>query len=224
MLYDITEVCNMLGTTSRTLRFYEAEGLIESTVKYPSLRRSYSETQVDTIKKVLALRALGLSVKKIKELFAEQCSLEDAIRSLRVDIIRLIMEKQKQINLLGEVLHDIEFGELKDDVPKLKVVCLDSQLEISHICTEAILDGRYHEVMPYFSDDLKVMLPEAALAHSMEMSTTPLGNFLEQLPVFRDKNTPNVIICPLKYEKYMFRLKYVFHGNIICGFWTDYEG
>ncbi len=32
-LYDITEVCAMLGTTSRTLRYYEDQGLITSTLK-----------------------------------------------------------------------------------------------------------------------------------------------------------------------------------------------
>lgn len=30
-LYDITEVCKMLDTTSRTLRFYEEKGIIQST-------------------------------------------------------------------------------------------------------------------------------------------------------------------------------------------------
>ncbi len=222
MLYDITEVCNMLGTTSRTLRFYESEGLIESTITPPSLRRSYSKPQVDAIKKVLALRELGLSVKKIKELFAEKCSLEDAVRSQRVDIIRLIMEKQRQINLLGQVLHDIEFGLTKDIVPASEVVCSDNQLEISNICTEAILNGNYHAVVPYFSDDLKILLSEAALARSIEISVKPIGKFVKRHSAFRDKNTPNVIIHALKYDNGIFRLKYVFHGDTIHGFWTDY--
>ena len=30
-MYDITAVCKMLGTTSRTLRFYEEKGIIQST-------------------------------------------------------------------------------------------------------------------------------------------------------------------------------------------------
>ncbi len=224
MLYDITEVCTMLGTTSRTLRFYESEGLIESTTKPPSLRRSYTQTQVDTIKKVLALRALGLSVKKIKELFEEKCSLEDAIRSLRIDIIRFIMEKQRQINLLEDVLHDMEFGKDKEEriVLKTEVSCTNKQLEISDVCTEAILDGNYEIVYRYFSDDLKVMLPEAAFVRSVELSTAPIGKFLRKLPAFRDKNAENVVICPLQYEKYTLRYKYVFRGDIIYGFWTDY--
>ena len=38
-IYDITEVCKMLGTTSRTLRFYEEKGIIQSTTVGTSSRR-----------------------------------------------------------------------------------------------------------------------------------------------------------------------------------------
>ncbi|MBR4033904.1 MAG: MerR family transcriptional regulator, partial [Clostridia bacterium] len=61
-LYDITEVCKMLGTTSRTLRFYEEKGIIQSTTLGTSARRQYSEEQLSLIKNVLVLRTLGLSV------------------------------------------------------------------------------------------------------------------------------------------------------------------
>ncbi len=40
--------------------------LIESTVEPPSKRRNYSDEQISAIRKVLALRSLGLSVKKLK--------------------------------------------------------------------------------------------------------------------------------------------------------------
>ena len=38
-LLDINTVCRMLGTTSRTLRFYEEKGIIQSTVS-PFSRQS----------------------------------------------------------------------------------------------------------------------------------------------------------------------------------------
>ncbi len=221
-LYDITKVCNMLGTTSRALRFYEAEGLIKSTVASPSKRRAYTEIQLAGIKKVLALRALGLPVKRIKELLADKCSLEDAIRAHRVDIIRLITEKSRQINLLEEVLHDIENGNA-EAVPKNNVECSEKQPEISEACTDAILSGDYVFVTGFFSEDMKTLLPEAALARSVEIATKPLGSFIEKLPVRRDFAMPNIVIQPLRYEKCIFRLKYVFHGDVIYGFWTDYE-
>ena len=51
-LYDITEVCKMLGTTSRTLRFYEEKGIIQSTTVGTSSRRQYTEEQISHIKNV----------------------------------------------------------------------------------------------------------------------------------------------------------------------------
>ena len=52
-LLDINTACRMLGTTSRTLRFYEEKGIIQSTVSPFSNRRQYSMEQLEQIKKVL---------------------------------------------------------------------------------------------------------------------------------------------------------------------------
>ena len=66
-LYDITEVCQILETTSRTLRFYEEKKIITSTTTGISARRQYTEEQLLQIKNVLALRKIGLSVKDIAD-------------------------------------------------------------------------------------------------------------------------------------------------------------
>ena len=67
-IYDISEVCRMLETTSRTLRFYEEKGLIQSTALPFSTRRHYTNDQVERIRRVLLLRGLGLSVKAIAQM------------------------------------------------------------------------------------------------------------------------------------------------------------
>ena len=82
-MYDITEVCKMLGTTSRTLRFYEEKGIIQSTTVGTSSRRQYTEEQISHIKNVLVLRTLGLSVKAIAELQNSGMDLKDAVLSKR---------------------------------------------------------------------------------------------------------------------------------------------
>ena len=64
-LIDINVVCNMLGCTSRALRFYEQKGIIQSTTLGISTRRSYTEEQLANIRNVIILRKLGLSVKTI---------------------------------------------------------------------------------------------------------------------------------------------------------------
>ncbi len=221
-LYDISEVCEKLGTTSRTLRFYEEKGLIESTVNYPSNRRRYSEDQLIKIKKVLALRALGLSLKTIVDLERDQISLEKAILMHKVELIRLISEKQRQINLLEEVMHDIQSKEKEEYSACFAIKCTDRQLEIADICTKAVLNKKYKECMRYFSDDMKVLLSETALKRSFEMAVAPIGELISVESYERVEKSPNVIFVLIKYEKAVLRMKYVFHGDIICGLWTDY--
>ena len=77
--YDITEVCKTLGITSRALRFYEEKKLITSEKDIFSNRRKYTETQMEQIRCVLVLRALGLSVKAIREIQTKNKNLKSEV-------------------------------------------------------------------------------------------------------------------------------------------------
>ena len=103
LLYDITEVCKMVGTTSRTLRFYEEKGIIQSTTVGNSSRRQYTEEQLSLIKNVFILRTLGLSVKAIAELQNSGTNLKDAVLSKRAEIYASIELRIREINLLFSV-------------------------------------------------------------------------------------------------------------------------
>ncbi len=221
-LYDISEICTLCDVTSRALRYYEEQGLIESTVIYPSQRRHYTESQLERIKQVVALRALGLSVKTVLEMSREQTSLKEAVLAHRVDLIRLIMEKHRQINMLEEVLHNIQTEPQQNCVPNIEIQCSDQQLEIAEVCLDAMLREEYGAFMSHFSDDMKILLPEAALAHSTRLAIEPLGAFVKKGIPTRAKHAPNVVIWPLQYEKTNLRMKFVFHGEEICGLWSDY--
>ncbi len=220
--YDITEVCAHLGTTSRTLRYYEEQGLIESTTDYPSRRRRYTEEQLATIKQVLALRTLGLSVAAIRELGRGDTSLSDAILAHRADMIRLIVEKQRELNLLEEVLHDMAGGNSVKEPADVSIECTARQEEIADLCTDALLRGDYAALTAYYSADMKILLSAEALAHSWSLTVAPIGAFVEKQASFRAQNAPNIVLIPLRYERLTVRLKYVFHGEEICGFWSDY--
>ena len=96
--FDISEICTMLNTTSRTLRFYEQKGLISSIRIGSSERRHYTEEQRDKIKNILILRKLGLSVKQIQELQKQDKDLQSALYEKRAEIGALINTKLKEIN------------------------------------------------------------------------------------------------------------------------------
>ena len=109
-LYDINEVCTILETTSRTLRFYEEKKIIESTKSKDSNRRQYTQEQINHIRNVMVLRTLGLSIKTIADLQQQNSDLKHIILSKRAEIIASIESKRKEINLLNEALTILESG------------------------------------------------------------------------------------------------------------------
>lgn len=161
LLYDITQVCKMVGTTSRTLRFYEEKGIIQSTTVGTSSRRQYTEEQLSLIKNVFILRTLGLSVKAIAELQNSGMNLKDAVLSKRAEIYASIELRIREINLLNEALSVLESGknifsedwQLSSD-PNAK------ENEIARLCTDAILNEDDNILYEYLSARLAQYMPQ----------------------------------------------------------------
>lgn len=66
-LKKIGDVATALGTTTRAVRFYEEEGLIEPT-RTPRGTRLYSDDDVTRLRVILLLVAADVSIQEIKEL------------------------------------------------------------------------------------------------------------------------------------------------------------
>ena len=140
-LYDITEVCRKLATTSRTLRFYEEKGIIASTRSPYSARRRYTEEQVEHIRYVLILRALGLSVRAISVLQHKGVDLRQAILTKRAEIYAAVESLSRELRILNEALALVEAGDKVDLVDTARDMTAYSG-EYAHFlqaCTEAIV-------------------------------------------------------------------------------------
>ena len=61
----IREVCEEVGATLRTLRFYEAEGLIAP--KRENRNRFYQAKDIKRLHKIVKLKSFGLSLREIRE-------------------------------------------------------------------------------------------------------------------------------------------------------------
>lgn len=68
-LYKIGDLSQKLDITTRTLRYYEEIGLIQSTRKSDSKYRHYDEVAILKINRILLLRRLSFSIKKIQKIF-----------------------------------------------------------------------------------------------------------------------------------------------------------
>lgn len=223
-LYDISEVCKMLGTTSRTLRFYEEKGIVISETVPFSRRRKYTARQVDRIRDVLLLRKLGFPISEIALLQKEGGDLKSALVSRKAKVYALIDQKERELNLLNEALALAEsrgeFGE--DDIFKSNGGDCSLYKETVRICSEAIVFGNTELLYGHLSDDIKKrMLPEqfeAVRKDTME----PLGEFICFEYILPDGRFPNTFFQFVRYENLGLKIKFVFHGGKISGLWFNY--
>lgn len=222
-LYDITEVCKMLDTTSRTLRFYEEKGIIQSTTVGISSRRQYTEKQISRIKNVLVLRTLELSVKAIVELQTKGIDLKDAVLSKRAEIYASIESRIREINLLNEALSTLESG--KDIFAEdwhLSYVMNTEEKEIARICTDAILSGATDTLYEHLSPRLAEYMPRDVYILVRKDTLAPLGEYLSVDRTVADNSFSNKLYCFVRYSKLGLKITYVFHGGKIDGLWLGY--
>ena len=222
-MYDITEVCKMLGTTSRTLRFYEEKGIIQSTTVGTSARRQYTEEQLSLIKNVLVLRTLGLSVKSITELQTKGTDLKEAVLSKRAEIYASIESRVREINLLNEALSALESGKnIFSEDWQLSSAMNAEEKEIARICTDAILSGDTDTLYEYLSSRLSEYMPKD-IYHVVRKDTfAPLGDFVSIDKTVADERFPNRLYSFVRYSNLGLKVTYVFHDEKIDGFWLGY--
>ena len=222
-LYDITEVCRMLGTTSRTLRFYEEKKIITSTTVGLSARRKYTEEQLLQIKNVLVLRSLGLSVKSITELQKEQSDLKNAVLSKRAEIYASIEAHIKEINLLNEAVYALELGKnIFDGVWQSRSDANFEELEIARLCTDAIISNDDEFLYRHLSSRLLQYMPKDVYGVARRDTFATLGDFIGIDEIAADKKYSNKIFSKVRYSKLGLMITFVFHAGKIDGLWLGY--
>ena len=222
-LLDINKVCKMLGTTSRTLRFYEQKGIISSTSVPFQTRRQYDAEQIEHIKKVLVLRSLGLPIAKIQKLQQGNADLSSAIAEHKAQIIASIVSKAKEIRLLDEALSTIEdggniFTEKKNDANAPSY----DRLAIANTFTDMFLSGDLNGCFSYFTEMLQEYLPLSAFKRVVSDTLQPLGSFVRKRKTEYDKEIHNIIYSYLEYEKLGLYIKFVFYKDKVHGIWLHY--
>jgi len=213
----------MLGTTSRTLRFYEEKGIIQSTTEGNSSRRQYTEEQISCIKNVLVLRTLGLSVKAIAELQTKGTDLKETVLSKRAEIYASIDSRIREINLLNEALYALESGkDIFAEDWQLSSSINAEEKEIALICTDAILSGDTDTLYEYLSPRMAEYMPRDVYRVVRKDTLEPLGDFVSIDKTVADDRLSNKLYCFVKYSKLGLKITYVFHGGRIDGLWLGY--
>lgn len=99
ILLRIGQLANELGTTTKTLRFYEEIGLLHKSKRSQSGYRLYDQEAVSHARLLIGLRRLGLSIDELNVF----CSAANG-DSLRQRLLALMDEKIREMDLSLGVL------------------------------------------------------------------------------------------------------------------------
>jgi DNA-binding transcriptional MerR regulator len=111
---SISEICQRLALSPRTVRYYEELGLLPGVRRRAGARRVYGEDELQRLRFITRLKALGLSLEEVGELNAVYA----IAGSTRAMLARLDA-------LLGQRLADLdrriaELGDLRDEISKYR--------------------------------------------------------------------------------------------------------
>ncbi|MEO5844330.1 MAG: MerR family transcriptional regulator [Caldimonas sp.] len=90
----IGELAKLLGTTTKTLRFYEQIGLLEPVQRNDSAYRLYDEDAVETARLVIGLRHLELTIPELQQLVHD-----DGVTTRRRRLLALMDERLRRTYL-----------------------------------------------------------------------------------------------------------------------------
>lgn len=107
-LYTTGEFAKMAGVTIRTIRYYDAKGILKPSHHNSSGHRLYSNEDFIKLKKILALKYLGLSLDEVMNTELYSFEKDDMVNSLKLqkNIIK------NKINHMKTVLNAIETAEV----------------------------------------------------------------------------------------------------------------
>jgi MerR family transcriptional regulator, repressor of the yfmOP operon len=102
----IGDVASLVGTTPRTIRYYEEIGLLpESPERASGRHRNYTHEEVERLREVMRLKhLLGVSLEELKTLLTA----EDARAEVRAQLQREDVEPQRRRELLDEALGHLD--------------------------------------------------------------------------------------------------------------------
>lgn len=95
----IGELAKLLGTTTKTLRFYEEIGLLEPVQRSDTAYRLYDDAAVETARLVIGLRHLELTIPELQQLVHD-----DGITTRRRRLLALMDERLRKTYLELSVL------------------------------------------------------------------------------------------------------------------------
>lgn len=175
----ITEVCKMLGITSRTIRYYEQLGLVKTVRESDTAPRRIDSANIEALEKIVFLRKVGLTLDEISEIVRDGANATDVIMRRRKELNDEMSELISRATLLQEVLIAAEKGkDIFALIPRLTAPEASEELcRTAAEIVDLLVEGRYADLDPYYADKVRSYASEELIRSNWEMATGGLGKF-----------------------------------------------
>ena len=126
----IGDVARLVGTTPRTIRYYEEIGLLPEAPSRPSGgHRVYTDAEVERLREVMRLKdLLGVSLEQLKTLLTA----EEARAAVRAQLRREDVHPERRRELLSEALGHIDRQLELVRARQAELATLEGELRESH--------------------------------------------------------------------------------------------
>lgn len=104
-LLDIAQVARLAGVSSRTLRHYDAIGLLVPAATRPDGRRLYGRDELLRLQRILVMRSLGLPLERIRTVVDDEADEIAALKRHREDLER---EHERLSAVITTVEHTLD--------------------------------------------------------------------------------------------------------------------
>jgi len=118
-VYSIGEIAQIVGMTTRTIRYYEEIGLLNSIKRLEGGKRIYTDDDIRRLKFINRLKVLGLSLNDMKELenvYQVSKSNRAALLKLLDILDKHLKEIEHRINSLNKL--SVEINDYKKHIEK----------------------------------------------------------------------------------------------------------
>ena len=133
-----------MGTTVRTLQYYDQEGILSPAPKHKGKRRLYTHKDMVKLHQIQSLKSLGFSLKDIKHKLIHLDTPAEVADVLTQQALRI----QEKIKQLTETQSEIE--RLKEEVLKMQTVDFKKYADI---IINLQMNNDYYWLIKHFDDD-----------------------------------------------------------------------
>jgi MerR family transcriptional regulator, repressor of the yfmOP operon len=150
----IGDVARLVGTTPRTIRYYEEIGLLPEAASRPSgQHRTYTEAEVERLREAMRLKSLlGVSLEELKTLLSAEEARAMVRAQLRRDDVRPERRRELLAEALGHLDRQLELVEHRSgELAKLKLELCETRKRVRRKLREldaTPLDATSVEALP----------------------------------------------------------------------------